>query len=339
MSPRLALIVAACAAIAVPAVQAAEIWPPQDWESPLGTDHPLAGKVFDVRAGTFVSPETAFARMAEARYVLSGERHDNPDHHRVQAAVLAALVDAGRRPAVAFEMIDEDQAPALAAFVAGGSGDAGALGAAVKWEERGWPAWSMYQPIADIALRAGLPLLTGNIGKQTIKNLAFGGWEALPAEQRAALQVEGALPTPVAAVHQTAVLEGHCGMLPESAAAPMVRVQAAKDSVMAAAMMTGATSDGAVLIAGNGHVRNDVGVPFQLDRLGAKGGIVAVAALEVQPDETTAADYGAAHGTDAPPFDYVFFTPAVDDDDPCEKYRDQLERAGARMKAHGAERE
>jgi hypothetical protein len=28
------------------------------------------------------------------------------------------------------------------------------------------------------------------------------------------------------------------------------------------------------------------------------------------------------------PFDYVWFTPAVDDEDPCEKFRKPLERMG-----------
>jgi len=325
------------AVTALPAA-AAPAWPPADWQSPLGHDHPLAGKVYDVAAGALVPAEAVFARLTEARYVLAGERHDNPDHHRVQAAVLDALIDAGRAPAVVFEQIDEDRAPALARWLAEDGSNAAALGPAVQWEERGWPAWRMYEPVAVSALGAGLPLVAGNIGRDTIKGLAFQGWDALPEARRAALKVEGALPQAVAAAHRRAVVEGHCGMLPESAADPMVRVQGAKDSAMAAAMLAaGAPADGAVLIAGNGHVRADVGVPFQLERLGAEGGVIAVAALEVQPDETDPARYGALHGVDGhPPFDYVFFTPATDHDDPCEVYKDQLQRAGDRLRGHEA---
>lgn len=328
-----ALTTTALAALVPLTAGAAPDWPPAAWQSPIGTDRPLAGTVYDVAAGTAIDPATAFARIAGARYVLAGERHDNPDHHGVQAAVLQALIDAGRKPAVVFEMIDADQAPALAAFLAEGSGDAAALGPAVQWEERGWPAWTMYQTVAETSLAAGLPLAAGNLGRETVKALAFDGWDALPAEQRARLKVEDALPEAVAAVQRQAVIEGHCGLLPESAADPMVRVQGAKDSVMADAMMRqSGTADGAVLIAGNGHVRRDVGVPFQLRRLGAGEDVVAVAALEVQPEETDPATYGALHDTRVPPFDYVFFTPAVDSEDPCAKYKDQLKRAGDRLK-------
>lgn len=335
---RLALTaVTASLALTAPAasVMAATDWPPAQWHSEAGTDHPLTGQVYDVAAKTLIDPATALTRIASARFVLAGERHDNPDHHVVQATVLQAMIDAGRKPAVVFEMIDEDQAPALAEALAGGSADPAALGPAVRWEERGWPAWSMYQVIAEAALPAGLPLATGNLSKAAVKALAFEGWDALPAAQRERLKVEAALPESVAAAHRKAVVEGHCGMLPESAAGPMARVQAAKDSVMAAALLDGGGStDGAVLIAGNGHVRADVGVPFQLRRLGGDD-LLAVAAQEVQADETDPAAYGAAYGADAPPFDYIFFTPAIDTTDPCETYKDQLQRAGDRLKTQG----
>jgi uncharacterized iron-regulated protein len=89
------------------------------WQAPLGREHPLTGRVWDVNAARFVTPEVLAAGLARARYVLLGERHDNPDHHRVQAALVRALVNAGRRPAIAFEMFSADNADAIARHLAG----------------------------------------------------------------------------------------------------------------------------------------------------------------------------------------------------------------------------
>jgi uncharacterized iron-regulated protein len=89
-----------------------------------------------------------------------------------------------------------------------------------------------------------------------------------------------------------------------------VVVQRARDAHMAAAMRE-APGDGAVLIAGVGHVRHDVGVPRMLP----DGETVSVAFIEVRADMT------------APPaldVDYVWLTPRVDDRDPCERFRKEL---------------
>ena len=75
------------------------------WQSPHFRDHPLVGRLYAPMDARFLSEADALDRLAEARYVLLGEKHDNPDHHRLQARFVEGLIERGRRPAVAFEMI------------------------------------------------------------------------------------------------------------------------------------------------------------------------------------------------------------------------------------------
>src|SRR5262245_62896057 len=63
-----------------------------EWESPVDREHPLVGKVWDVSANTAISEATLNARLARSRFVMLGERHDNPDHHVLQAKLVRALV-------------------------------------------------------------------------------------------------------------------------------------------------------------------------------------------------------------------------------------------------------
>ncbi|MGH7345804.1 MAG: ChaN family lipoprotein, partial [Candidatus Rokuibacteriota bacterium] len=53
--------------------------------------------------------------------------------------------------------------------------------------------------------------------------------------------------------------------------------------------------------------------------------IASVAFVEVDAAAEKPGEYAKRIGSDALPFDYVWFTPKVDDDDPCEKLRKSTE--------------
>jgi uncharacterized iron-regulated protein len=317
----LALAAAACAPVAP--------LPVADWRAPLGREHPLAGRVWDTAAGRSVTPDALVARLAAARFVLLGESHDNPDHHRLQSALVRALLAAGRRPAVAFEMLTADQAPALARYLATRPTDAGGLGAAVDWPHSGWPDWSHYQPIAQAALDAGVPIVAANLPTATVRALARGQRPALPAGLAATYGLDGPLPPPAHASLAEDIRAAHCGHAPPERVEAMVLAQRARDAEFAERLVAG-QQDGAVLIAGAGHVRTDRGVPAALRRRLPGAPIASVAFVEVRAGWDRPADYRAAFGG-ALPFDWMWFTPRmdVDDADPCERFRRSLERLRA----------
>src|SRR5204863_479545 len=116
-----------------------------EFERAPGRGEPLQGRIWDVAAGAFVDPQTLVQRLAASRYVLLGERHDNPEHHTRQAQLVRDLVAAGRRPAVGFEMISTDDGPAIARYLIGSPKSAARLGAAVNWPRPGWPDWRLYE--------------------------------------------------------------------------------------------------------------------------------------------------------------------------------------------------
>jgi uncharacterized iron-regulated protein len=286
--------------------------PIPEWQSTIGRDHPLVGTIRDMGTGATLMPEALVARLAARRFVLLGEKHDNPDHHRLQAWIVRELFAAGRRPAVAFEMLRADQAEAIARHLAGAPGDARGLADAVDWRRSGWPAWSMYEPIAEAALRAGVPIVAANLSESMVASLRRAGTSALDGSAIGRLGLDRPLPDDVRRRIADDIRDGHCGHLPEGAVDSFVTVQRARDAHMAAAMRE-AGGDGAILIAGVGHVRKDVGVPRSLP----EAEVASVAFIEVRADMTTVPAVAA---------DYVWLTPRVDDRDPCERFRRDLER-------------
>jgi uncharacterized iron-regulated protein len=295
------------------------------WQAPLGREHVLTGRVWDVAAARSIDAGALPPRLVRARFVLLGEKHDNPDHHQLQAALVRALAAAGRRPAVAFEMLDTAQAPALARHLAASPRDAAGLGDAVGWNNSGWPPWSDYEPIAHAALDAGLPILAANLPAAVISAVARGNRSALPASLVTAHALDRPLPGDAQAAMSAEIRDAHCGHANPAMVTNMITAQRARDAHMADTLLT-AVTDGAVLIAGTGHVRQDRGAPMYLRARSPAATIATVAFVEVQPNAPNPDDYAARFGAASLPFDYVWFTPRMDDDDPCERFRRSLER-------------
>src|SRR5262245_31608038 len=270
------------------------------WLTALDRGHPLVGRVWSVRRRAFVERSALVEDAARARFVLLGEKHDNPDHHRLQAEVLSALVAAGRRPAVALEMLETDQQAAVDRY----RGAAAGFGAAVGWSESGWPPWTQYLPIAEVAFRHQLPIVAANLPQAEARALARGEPGGPDPARLAALGVDQPLPADAERALCEELRASHCGMLPEAVLPRMIQAQRARDAQMAERLRAGAGRDGAVLIAGAEHARLDRGVPWYLRRAGdGDGAVVAVAFREV--DHATA----DPEAYDASAFDYLWFTP------------------------------
>lgn len=292
--------------------------------APLGREHPLAGRIIRLADDNAVDPAQLVGDATGAAFVLLGEKHDNPDHHRLQAWMIEAMSRSGRRPAVAMEMLSVDQAPALARYLGNAHADAAGLGAAVGWQAQGWPDWAIYEPIAEAALRARLPIVVADLAKAAQRSIGRDGLGSLPGDATARLQLMTDYDPHQAASLARELRESHCGHVPEGALQGMAAVQRARDAHMAAAMIDAAARpdvDGAVLIAGAGHVRRDRGVPWHLARMAPGRRMLTIAFREVDDARTVASQYAGA-GV----FDYVWFTPRLNDEDPCERFKEQLRR-------------
>jgi uncharacterized iron-regulated protein len=297
--------------------------PAAGWSSPLYRDHPLVGRIWDVRGRRWADEATLVASVSRADFVLLGETHDNADHHVFQARLIRAVADAGRRPAVAFEMLDAQQQPTVDAALAASPRDPDALARAVGWARSGWPDFALYRPVFAAALDAGLPVLAVNLPRREAHEVVARGVTALAPPVRRILERAGPLSETAAQALREEMSESHCGALPESMLDGMVLMQRARDAEMAERLLSGAGSGGGVLVAGAGHVRTDRAVPAHLAREAPGRSIVAVCFLEVSSRRSDPESYRDAFGADALPCDFAVFTPQAERSDPCEGLRER----------------
>jgi len=242
------------------------------------------------------------APPASEPVLLLGEVHDSAAGHAARAALLRGKIEADWRPAIAMEQFDTAQQPALDAAMAE-CADADCVIARAAPPKASW-TWAYYKPVIALALDYKLPLLAANLSRADASKVVKDGFAAaLPAGLIARYRLD-ALPADVLAAQEREVRDSHCGMLPEAMVSPMAKAQIARDVVMAETLRTHAAS-GVVLIAGNGHVRGDIAVPFWLRRDGLHPH--AVGFLEPAADAAT--------------FDEAHRIPATQRPDPCAGFK------------------
>jgi uncharacterized iron-regulated protein len=268
----------------------------------FGVGHPLsADRLIDLRSGREIGMEELLQQMRASRFVLLGERHDNPHHHARRAELLRRL--AGSGAVVVAEHLARGRHVAtvgdlLAALKAGG------------FDPAGWQ-WPLHQPLFEAVREAGLPLLGGNLPPEAARRIARDGEAALTGALAdiASLLQAAPLPAEVQARLDADLLAGHCGHL-SAARLPATRLaQRARDAAMALALQrSGSGYRPAVLLAGNGHVRSDHGVPQLLAVLDPAAPVVNVVFGETggEPGETQAT--------------HLWITQAAQREDPCQAF-------------------
>lgn len=301
-----------------------------DWQNVTFGDHPLVGKIWSAEENSFIDEQELLDRMLSVPVVLLGEKHDNADHHRLQAQIVNLLVEKEKKPALVFEMLTDDQADAEDA-VHNSEVSWSALDKKLSWSDRGWPEWDSYRLILEVARESTLAVRPGNARRSDARSISQGGLDSLKGDERDRLALMKPLPAAVRKELDRELLDSHCGFLPESALPTMSAVQMYRDARMADGVLQ-ATALGrpVVLIAGAGHVRADRAVPYFLEQRvpGLKSVVIAI--REVDSAEMEADAYTKTTDHEGPPlFDYVIFTPRVDDIDPCEKFKDHFKNSAS----------
>jgi len=299
---------------------------PASWQAPYYQDHKLVGKIWSTAKENFVSQADLTDALTGAHFILLGETHDNPDHHLLQAKLITSVAASGRRPIIAFEMIDMAQEQSLAEHLSASPKDTDGIPEAIGWQQSGWPDWQIYRPIADAALQAGLTLRPANMTRTKARGLAQSGLKGADPNFAKALRLNEFLPDAERTNLRQEIANAHCGYAPAAMIDAMVFAQFSRDAHMARAMQNDSEKGGAILIAGAGHTRHDRAVPFHLRRMAPGRNIISLAFLEVSDGVDSPLTYAEPFGKLLVPFDYVWFTPRVDVRDACERFEKELKK-------------
>jgi uncharacterized iron-regulated protein len=200
------------------------------------------------------------ARLRGDTIALLGEVHDNAEAQRLRLGMLRRAIASGWRPAIAMEQFDTARQADIDRARLEAPLDAQHVIDLAAPARSGWD-WSLYRPVIALALEQGLPLWAANLASADTSKIVRGGYGSVFGPDRlAALGLTQPVAPEWQAAQEREIDAGHCGLLPAALWPAMARAQFARDAVMADLLHSHADS-GIVLMAGNGHVRRDLGVP------------------------------------------------------------------------------
>ena len=287
----------------------------QQWQSQLHTEHALVGMIWDSQADKFIAVDELFSRVEGVSYLLLGEKHDNPDHHALQLRALDHVLQTDNVSTVSFEMMSSEQQPLLRNLSLRPRNSLEQINEYLQWDNDGWN-WDYYSPLLNSAIQANVLINAANISNEEMMRV-YGA--------PTAAEIEGVLDEQTMMALEKDIDDSHCGLLPESQFPAMVRVQQARDFAMAGSLASNTDKQLQVLIAGNYHIRRDLGVPnYLLNKQSnlEESQIVSLAFMEVDEASNDPADYLQQFGT-VKAYDYIWFTPAVSAEDYCASLRQQ----------------
>lgn len=142
-----------------------------------------AGLIVDLRSGKLARIPDIAAAADGTRFVYLGESHTNVDHHRMQAAVIEALVARGRDVVVAFEMFTRPVQSSLNPWTMGWWSEADFIEKS-DWKKQWGFDYAIYKPIFDATRKHRLPMVALNVPRDWVRAVGRGGPGALPEEAK-----------------------------------------------------------------------------------------------------------------------------------------------------------
>lgn len=209
-------------------------------------------RILDTRDGREVSRTELVETIRHRDFILLGELHDNPRHHQARGELLQLLAPAD--PVVVAEHLEYGKSFASSGDLEADLGRAG-------FDARGWE-WPLHAPLFQAIVDLGLPLLGGNMSPPQAKQAVREGPSALPALLAARITQYPLSPEAEQALDRD-LEQGHCGHMPAKWLPGMRLAQRARDAAMLD-MLEKAPTRPAILVAGNGHVRKDYGIPSMI---------------------------------------------------------------------------
>lgn len=284
-------------------------------------EHPLVGKIWDVKQQVFIEKSVLLKHLLKAEFLLLGERHDNLVHHQHQSWVIQQLQQSQRQASVAFEMIDDQQGLRLAQRPVTSVAQ---LIAVLNHSKNHWDYEIQYKDLFARVMAAGYMIIPANLNRQRLRQTVKQGEARLPKAYQQMLQ-HAPLSARQLSDLRAEINESHCNMLDDKTAKMMILGQRVRDAVIAHSLVKSRTPM-KVLIAGAGHVRNDRGVPLYLAAQSKPARIVTLGFAEVEAAANDIAPYNERWGTKRLPFDFVWFTPQVKRGDMCASIRRHMKQ-------------
>jgi len=243
---------------------------PSPWILKVSTITPPIGEeeIFKPPKGDKISFHQLLDELNTTRVIFVGESHDQIEHHQIQLRILQGLLERGKNIVVAMEMFERSQQPILDRWSQGVLMEEEFL-KETQWETTWGTDYQLYKGILDEVRNHHVKLLGLNVQRELVRKVAQSGIEGISPEDRKNLP-EMDLTDPLHRAYIASIYKSHEGGTAKDFE-NFYQAQCLWDEAMAEALSEFIKSPEGkrrtiLVLAGNGHVVFDFGIPKRFYR-------------------------------------------------------------------------
>ncbi len=226
--------------------------------------------IADAGSGVAITPAELPSRLNGVRLLLVGEEHTSLDSHRVELAVLEALVRSGRKVTVALEMFPYTEQKLLDDWSSGRVSEEEFLRPGGWYKSWGYN-WLYYRDVFLFARDRRLPMVAVNAPREVVSSVRKKGFQGLTPEEAAHIpsKIDTESPEHLRLFKASFDDESFHASMDEEGWKAMLAAQCTWDATMgfqAVKSVSGNPDPKAivVLLVGAGHVQYGLGIERQV---------------------------------------------------------------------------
>lgn len=247
--------------------------------------------IYDTDTGEKLGADELYDRLADHRFVVVGERHDDAWHHEIEERILRGVAERSERVALGLEMFQRPYQGPLDAYISGEIDEEEML-AQTEYAERWGFDVEFYAPLWRFARQQGYPVIALNARRELSRKISKVGLEGLSEQEQADIP-ELDLSNEQHRSYVRRAFEQHDMDMSDETFEKFYSAQVLWDETMADTAVRFARAnpdlDTMVLVAGGAHSHKAFGIPPRIERR-LDG---ADAAVSVQPVNLQRADQRA----------------------------------------------
>ena len=312
---------------------------------PMKRDDPLIGKIIESKTGQPIDFQSLIQKISFYDVIYLSEKHDNPDQHAFQQKIINALIKEGAKigvtPSIGFEFFAMDNTPDLLNFI-----DAGKVEHSKKidsfiekdlrmklgWSKQSDKMWQYYYDLLKLAQTQKLPVAGIDLSSTLKKRITKKGIRGItPLEKEQLFSTRK--PDDAYKAYMFSIFKAvHCGMGHEKMQSRLYDTWVARNDKMALSISQMHThwNGPVVVILGGGHTEHNLGVIDRVTAINKNIRQVNIALTEITVNPSKLSDYLFPldlKGFDkTPPADFLWFAQRVSYENPCERFKESLEK-------------
>ncbi len=306
---------------------------------------PLIGRIINAKTGQNIEFNSLIRKINSHDVIYLSEKHDNPEHHKIQQKIIHGLIEIGLQPSIGFEFFSTDSTPDLLNFMDAGKVEHSKkieniieadLRRKLDWDNQSDQMWKYYFALLSIAQKENLNVAGIDLSGSLKKRITRKGINSISPIEKGMVFSTNLSDKEYKDYMYSIFKAVHCGMGNEKMQSKLYDTWVARNDKMALSItqLVKHSSGPVIIIIGGGHTEYGLGVINRVEAIDKSITQVNISLQEISTDAPDLSYYlkplDITGFEPVLPADYIFFTQRVSYEDPCLEFEKILKR----MKNH-----